>query len=77
MRRMLALSAAAALGAIAGSGCSWQQAYSSAQGWQRNTCYRLVDQTERDRCLGNAGMPYDDYRRRTGDGVSSSGPSKQ
>ncbi len=47
------------------SGCSWQQAYLSAQGWQRNACYRLPDEAERERCLRNAGMTYDDYRRRS------------
>jgi hypothetical protein len=58
-------------------GCSWQQAYASAQNWQRQSCYRLVEQIDRDRCLANTGMPYDDYRRRTADGAASSGPSKQ
>ncbi len=47
------------------SGCSWQQAYSAAQGWQRNQCYRLVEQTERERCLNNTNMPYEDYRRQS------------
>jgi hypothetical protein len=50
---------------MAATGCSWQQAYSSAQGWQRNQCYRLVEQTERDRCLSNANMAYEDYQRQT------------
>ena len=47
------------------SGCSWQQAYSSAQGWQRNRCNRLVEETERERCLANSSMSYDDYQRKT------------
>jgi len=47
------------------SGCSWQQAYSSAQGWQRNQCNRLVDETERERCLANANMTYEEYRSRS------------
>ena len=59
------------------SGCTWQQAYTSAQGWQRNTCYRLVDATERERCLGTSGMPYDEYRRRIADGGSSAASPKQ
>jgi hypothetical protein len=25
------------------SGCTWQQAYSAGQGWQRNACNRLVE----------------------------------
>jgi hypothetical protein len=47
------------------SGCTWQQAYASAQGWQRNACYRVIDQTERDRCLTNTNMSYDEYRSRS------------
>ena len=70
--RPLALSAVAVLALVAATGCSWQQAYSSAQGWQRSACYRLVEQAERDRCLANAAMPYDEYRRRTSDTASAS-----
>jgi hypothetical protein len=33
------------------------------QTWQRNACNQLVEQMERERCLGNTTMPYDDYRR--------------
>jgi len=47
------------------AGCSWQQAYYGGQGWQRNMCNKLVDQTERERCLSNANMTYEDYRRQT------------
>ena len=47
------------------SGCTWQQAYFAGQQWQRNACNRLIEQTERDLCLSNANMSYDDYRRRT------------
>ena len=50
---------------IAATGCSWQQAYVSAQGWQRNQCYRVPDQTERERCLASTALAYDDYRRQT------------
>lgn len=46
-------------------GCTWQQAYLSAQGWQRNACHRIPDQAERERCLGSASMSYEDYRRRS------------
>jgi hypothetical protein len=45
------------------SGCTWQQAYSASQTWQRNACNRLVEQIERERCLSNATMTYEDYRR--------------
>jgi len=47
------------------SGCTWQQAYFSAQGWQRNACYRVPDESERARCLSNANMSYDDYRHKS------------
>jgi hypothetical protein len=46
-------------------GCTWQQAYYSAQGWQRNMCNRVVEQTERERCLNSASMSYEDYRRQS------------
>ena len=62
MRRLIVLIASM----IAAAGCSWQQAYSTAQGWQRNQCYRLPDQSERERCLANTATSYDDYRRQTG-----------
>jgi hypothetical protein len=45
------------------AGCTWQQGYSASQTWQRNACNRLVEQTERERCLSNTNMTYDDYRR--------------
>jgi transposase len=63
MLRLTTLIAIAATVSLA-SGCTWQQAYASAQGWQRNACYRVPDQIERERCLGNANMSYADYRRR-------------
>jgi hypothetical protein len=47
------------------AGCSWQQAYSAGQEWQRNACNRLLEQTERERCLSSSSMSYDDYRRRS------------
>jgi hypothetical protein len=55
---------AAAILSVA-SGCTWRQAYSSGQAWQRNACNRLIEQTERERCLRNADLPYDEYRRQT------------
>jgi len=45
--------------------CTWQQAYSSAQGWQRNQCNRLIEQAERERCLASVSMTYDEYRSRS------------
>jgi len=64
MLRLACIIASAALG-LSAAGCSWQQAYSASQSWQRNACNRLVEQTERERCLSNTNMTYDDYRRKT------------
>ena len=59
---LLVIVVAVAFGA---TGCTWQQAYSAGQEWQRNACNRLLEQSERDRCLSGTSMSYDDYRRRT------------
>ena len=56
---------AAIAGSCCVSGCSWRQAYDSAQAWQRNACARIMDAQERDRCVAGTGMAYDDYRRQT------------
>ena len=65
MLRLIALIGIAAAIPSVASGCTWQQAYSSAQGWQRNASYRVIEQTERDRCLTNTSMSYDEYRSRS------------
>lgn len=65
MLRLICMIGATATFLSGASGCTWQQAYSSGQGWQRNACNRLVDQMERDRCLSNVNMSYEDYRRQT------------
>ena len=65
MLRLTAVIGAAAAVLSVVSGCTWQQAYSAGQAWQRNACKNLVEQTERERCLSNTTMPYDDYRRQT------------
>ena len=56
---------AAIAGSCCVSGCSWRQAYDSAQAWQRNACARIMDAQERERCVAGTGMAYDDYRRQT------------
>jgi len=62
MLRLASLIASAALG-LSVAGCTGQQAYSAGQTWQRNACNRLIEQTERERCLSNTNMTYEDYRR--------------
>jgi hypothetical protein len=46
--------------------CSSQQAYGTAQGWQRNQCERLPGKDDRDRCMSRAGSDYDSYAREAG-----------
>jgi len=41
MLRLTALIGTAATILTAAPGCTWQKAYSTARGWQRNFCYRL------------------------------------
>lgn len=65
MLRLTCLIVAAAATLSVASGCTWQQAYSAGQEWQRNACNRLVEQIERERCLSNSKMSYEDYRRQT------------
>jgi hypothetical protein len=64
MARFVALAVAAVI-VFALAGCSWQQLYSAGQEWQRNSCNRLIEATERERCLNSNSIAYDDYRRRT------------
>lgn len=56
--------------------CTWQQGYTAAQGWQRNACNRLVEQVEREHCLSNTTMTYDDYQRRQVVGRTDQVPPK-
>ena len=62
-----ALPALATLVPLFASGCTAQQAYETGQAWQRNKCDRIVDFEERRRCLEAADVPYDSYRRQTGE----------
>ena len=45
------------------SGCSTPLAYYSAQGWQRQQCFKLQDPQQRQRCLKSASGSYEDYQR--------------
>jgi hypothetical protein len=47
------------------SACTTEQGYNSAQGWQRNQCSRLLDRAELDRCMAQASVPYDTYKKDT------------
>ncbi|MEK7884703.1 hypothetical protein [Methyloversatilis sp. NSM2] len=45
------------------AGCSSRQVYDGAAGWRQNECDRIVDATERSRCLDTANLEYERYRR--------------
>jgi len=45
------------------AGCSSEQAYRAGQGWQENQCKRIPDKAEYDRCMANASMSHDTYKR--------------
>jgi len=45
------------------AGCSSRQVYDSAAGWRQNECDRIVDATERSRCLDTANLEYERYQR--------------
>lgn len=68
LRQICLLGIVSAILSVA-SGCTWQQAYAVRQEWQRNACNRFIEQTERERCLSNTNMSYDEYRRRIGGAV--------
>jgi hypothetical protein len=49
--------------AFAIAGCTAQQGYQSAQGWQQNQCNQMVDQRDREQCLSKTTTSYEDYKR--------------
>jgi hypothetical protein len=48
---------------VALPGCSGEQAYRAGQGWQQNQCKRIPDKAEYDRCMADASMSHDTYKR--------------
>jgi len=47
-------------------GCTREQAYGAGQAWKRQECSRIPDKAEYDRCVREADLSYDTYRRETG-----------
>ena len=58
---LLSLTAALCLPA-----CTREQAYGAGQAWKRQECGRIPDKAEYDRCVREADLSYDTYRRETG-----------
>jgi hypothetical protein len=50
-------------------GCTSQQLYATGQSYQRIQCQKMPDQSERERCLSNAGTSHDDYKRKADSGA--------
>ena len=44
-------------------GCSSEQLYRTGQGVQRNQCTNKLDPADYERCMRNADVPYDVYKR--------------
>ena len=64
MRRAV-FSLMALLVALSLSACTAEQAYDTAQAWQRNQCNKLPDKAEFDRCMSKTNTPYESYKRQT------------
>lgn len=45
--------------------CSSQQLYGAGQEMQRNECRKIVDMQEQRRCMANANMSHDEYKRQS------------
>ncbi len=45
------------------SGCSSEQLYAAGRATQRNQCEHMPDQNQRERCLSDASMSHDEYKR--------------
>ena len=54
-----------ALAVAALAGCSTEQAYDTAQDWQRQGCWMINDAQERSRCLASTNQRYEDYKKET------------
>ena len=57
--------AIAALIVAAAAGCSARVAYDSVQNRQRLECQKIQDLSTRNKCLAEAGTPYEDYKRQS------------
>ena len=62
MRRVLL--ALAWLAALAQAACTTQEIYDSGRAWQRSQCAKIVDRWEYERCMRDADLAYDEYKRR-------------
>lgn len=43
--------------------CSKQLAYNTGQAWRQNQCHAMSNIDDRQRCMKEAGQPYDNYQK--------------
>ncbi len=51
------------LGIATLAGCSSKEYYRAGRAWQEEQCFRIDDIHARDRCLSNASISYEQYKR--------------
>jgi len=44
--------------------CTTEQIYDSGRAWQRSQCAKVIDRREYERCLRDADLAYDEYKKR-------------
>lgn len=49
--------------AVLAAGCTSQQLYDNAQAWRENECMKILDTPRRERCLKEARMSSDEYKK--------------
>lgn len=55
---------AAGIAALSLPACTTEQVYASGQAWQRSQCAKLLERWEYERCMRDADLAYDEYKRR-------------
>ena len=50
--------------ALALPACTTEEFYSAGQSYQRSQCAKIVDRMEYQRCLSDADLAYEEYKRR-------------
>ena len=60
---------------LVGSGCSYRAWYEGFRGGRRQECSRLVNQSEREKCVQEMnGMEYDRYERKRSEAIGAGEP---
>ncbi len=72
MTPKLALASVLVLAGLS-AGCTSDQMYASGRAYQRNQCEHMPDQNARERCLRDASMSHDEYKRE----ADSAGPHRE